>query len=118
MRRDKAQSGAPEPALEPVDFIYENHKIRAFDDGEKIWLIADDLAVVLGYSQADRLTRVIDDDEKGTHTVRTLGGPQELLTVSESGCYHAIFKSRKPGAQKFRRWITETVIPEIARTGR
>lgn len=118
MPTDKAQSGASEPVLEPVDFIYENQKIRAFDDGENLWLVADDLAVVLGYSQANRLTLVIDEDEVSRHTVTTLRGPKELLTVSESGCYHAIMKSRKPGAQKFRRWITETVIPEIGRTGR
>lgn len=104
--------------LEPVEFDFNTHPIRAFTDGEQVWLIADDIANILGYSQADRLTLVVDEDERSHHTVRTLGGPQSLLTVSESGCYHAIFKSRKPGAQKFRRWITGTVLPEIRRTGR
>jgi len=37
--------------------------------------------------------------------------------VTESGLYHLIFISRKPEAKKFRRWVTEEVLPNIRETG-
>lgn len=40
-----------------------------------------------------------------------------MLIVSESGLYSLIFKSRKPEAKTFKRWITHEVIPAIRRTG-
>lgn len=41
--------------------------------------------------------------------------PRYLLR--ESGLYQLIFKSRKPEAQKFVKWITDEVLPSIRRTG-
>ena len=60
----------------------------------------------------------IDDDERGTTTVRTAGGPQEVLTINESGLYSLIFTSRKPQAKRFRKWVTSEVLPAIRQTGR
>ena len=61
--------------------------------------------------------RFLDDDEKGVHTVRTLGGNQELMVVNEPGLYHLTFKSRKPEANAFRRWVFHEVLPSIRKTG-
>ena len=47
----------------------------------------------------------------------TPGGPQEMSTVTESGLYTLIFKSRKPVAKRFRKWVTSEVLPEIRRKG-
>lgn len=49
-------------------------------------------------------------DEKGLSTVQTLGGPQEMTIISESGLYAAILKSRKPEARQFRSWVTGEVL--------
>ena len=43
--------------------------------------------------------------------VATLGGEQDLLTVSEPGLYSIILRSRKPQAKAFKRWVTHDVIP-------
>ena len=43
----------------------------------------------------------LEVDEKGTAIVRTPGGKQEMLTVTEAGLYRLIFKSRKPVAPAF-----------------
>ena len=37
--------------------------------------------------------------------------------INEAGLYHAIWQSRKPVAKKFRRWVYETVLPQIRKTG-
>lgn len=85
-------------------------------DGEP-WFVAADIARVLGYSEAYAMTRTLDDDEKGPHTVRTPGGDQSLTVISESGLYSAILRSRIEGAKAFKRWITREVIPSIRKTG-
>lgn len=41
-----------------------------------------------------------------------------MLTVNESGLYALIFKSRKPEAKAFRKWVTSEVLPSIRKTGK
>ena len=48
------------------------------DDGEP-WFVASDAARILGYREAHRLTRGLDDDERGPHIVGTPGGEQEVV---------------------------------------
>ena len=40
-----------------------------------------------------------------------------MWLVNESGLYNLIFQSRKPEAKKFRKWVTNEVLPSIRRTG-
>lgn len=88
------------------------HEIRVvIRDGEP-WFVASDIA------DAPNMSRILDDDEKGTHIVSTLGGNQEITIISESGLYHAVLKSRKPQAKAFRKWVTSEVLPAIRKTGR
>ena len=63
------------------------------------------------------MTRRLDEDEKGTRKVRTLGGNQEMNMISESGLYASILGSNKPEAKPFRKWITGEVLPSIRKTG-
>lgn len=85
-------------------------------DGE-IWFVATDVAAALGYRNAPDMVRNLDDDEKGTQTVRTPGGEQDVSVINESGLYAAILKSRRPEAKRFKRWVTGDVLPSIRKTG-
>lgn len=40
-----------------------------------------------------------------------------MLIINESGLYALIFKSRKPEAKAFRKWVTSEVLPTIRKTG-
>lgn len=40
-----------------------------------------------------------------------------MLTVNESGLYCLIFRSRKPQARLFRKWVTAEVLPAIRKSG-
>ena len=62
---------------------------------------------------ASDMTRRLDPDEKGTRSVRTLGGTQDLTVITESGLYNAILGSKVEGAKAFRRWVTSEVLPSI-----
>ncbi len=63
------------------------------------------------------MNRCIDDEDKGWAEVPTPGGKQRVLVINESGVYAATFKSRKPSAKAFRRWVTSEVLPSIRRVG-
>jgi prophage antirepressor-like protein len=72
---------------------------------------------VLGIKDASDAVSRLEDDEKGTGITGTLGGQQEVLVISESGLYALIFRSRKPAAVRFRKWVTQEVLPAIRTAG-
>lgn len=100
-----------------IPFIREGRTFRALDIDGQPWFVAADVASILGYSATAALTRTLDDDERGVHTLHTPGGDQEMTIVSESGLYSAILRSRVPGAAEFKRWVTHEVIPSIRKRG-
>ncbi len=85
-------------------------------DGEP-WFVAATVAKALGYRMASDMTRRLDDDEKGTRSVRTPGGEQSMNVISEPGLYSAILGSKLQSAKAFKRWVTHDVIPSIRRHG-
>lgn len=100
--------------------VFENSnfgKIRVLEiDGEP-WFIAVDIAKVLDYRTAYDMTRILDEDEKGTQIVRTPGGNQNVIVINESGLYSSILRSRKPEAKQFKKWVTSEVLPSIRKYG-
>lgn len=80
------------------------------------WFVARDVCDCLGLDSSN-ISKLLDEDEKGSYTVRTLGGDQRMLTINESGLYSLVLRSRKPEAKAFKRWITHEVLPSIRKTG-
>lgn len=81
------------------------------------WFVAKDVCDCLGIVNSRDALSSLDADEKGVATADTLGGNQEMQTVSEAGLYLLIFRSRKPEAKDFKRWVTHEVLPSIRKTG-
>lgn len=100
-----------------VPFEFGSHEVRVVDVGGEPWFIAGDVSRVLGYRDAFNMVRRLDMEDKGTQSVSTPGGAQEMAIISEPGLYAAILGSQVDGAREFKRWVTHTVIPEIRRTG-
>lgn len=106
---------------EIVPQVFENSEfgaIRAMhdEDGEPCF-VASDIAKALGYRDAEKMTRRLDDDEKGTRSVGTPGGEQQMTVITEAGMYSAILGSKVEGAKRFRRWVTHDVLPALRRDG-
>ena len=59
----------------------------------------------------------LEDEEKLPYVMHRAGQKRYLNIVSESGLYALIFKSNKPSANKFRKWVTKEVIPTIRKQG-
>ena len=91
--------------------------IRAFTEDGEPWFVASDVAKALGYRMASDMTRRLDDDEKGTRSMRTPGGEQEMAVITEAGLYNAILGSKVPGAKDFKRWVTHDVLPALRAKG-
>lgn len=85
-------------------------------DGES-WFVASDIAKALGYRDAEKMTRRLDEDEKGTRSVGTPGGNQDMTVITEAGMYAAILGSKIPEAKAFKRWVTHEVLPSIRKSG-
>lgn len=98
------------------DFKGDGIRVILDDAGEPKW-IATEVCKVAAIKNVSMALSRLDDDEKGISTIDTLGGPQELLTISESGLYSLILTSRKPEAKAFKKWITSEVLPAIRKTG-
>ena len=98
-------------------FTFEHNNVRTLGDPISPQFIASDLAVILGYQSTKDATRILDDDEKGVVEIETNGGKQKMTTVTESGMYALVLKSRRPEAKAFRKWVTSEVLPSIRKTG-
>ncbi len=109
--------------------IFQNDRfgtIRALIvDGEPE-LVASDVAKALRYRKASDMTRTLDADEKGAHTMRTLGGDQQVSTLTESGFYRVVLQRKaacvkdeatRASVEAFQRWVTHEVLPAIRRDG-
>ena len=101
-----------------VQFSFESSSIRTLGDAISPLFVAADVAAILGYGSTKDATRILDDDEKLTASIDTNGGKQSMTAVTESGLYAMIFKSKRPEAKRFRKWVTSEVLPAIRKTGR
>jgi len=100
-----------------LSFPFAGRDVRVVGTKDAPHFVAADVCVVLDIANSRQALTRLDEDEKGVRSVDTLGGPQEMATVTESGIYHLAFSSRKPEAQAFRRWVTGEVLPAIRRRG-
>lgn len=77
-------------------------QVRVVDvDGEP-WFVARDVCECLELGNPRTSIALLDEDEKGVHTMDTPGGQQEMSIVSEAGLYSLILRSRKTRGQGFQ----------------
>jgi len=105
-------------ALAFHDFGFEGQTVRAMERAGAPWFVAQDVCACLEIGNHRDAVAKLDEDEKGVGITDTLGGPQEMLIVSESGVYGLVFRSRKDAARRFRRWVTSEVLPALRHSGR
>lgn len=99
-------------------FNFGVEPVRVVERDAQPWFVAADVCRVLEHSNSRMAVQDLDEDEKGVSNAYTPGGQQEMTVISESGLYALIFKSRKPQARKFRKWVTGEVLPALREHGR
>lgn len=95
-------------------FSFENSQVRTTGTAENPLFVAVDIATVLGYSNARKAVYAhVDEEDRLKAIVETEGGKQEVVCVNESGLYALIFGSKLESAKRFKRWVTNEVLPAI-----
>lgn len=117
MLNKKETSPAIAGEVEVFNFSQEKTPVRVQLINNEPWFVAKDVCEVLGIANHKDTVSRLDDDERGSVLMDTLGGVQRMSAVSESGLYSLIFQSRKPEARKFRKWVTGEVLPSLRRKG-
>ena len=100
-----------------IPFFFGTKEIRSvLIDGEP-WFVAKDVCDVLDLENVTKAVESLDEDELTLLQVRAGGQRREMNCVNESGLYALIFKSRKPQARAFRKWVTSEVLPALRKHG-
>ena len=87
-------------------------------DGET-YFVGKDVATALGYKNTkDALMRHVDVEDKEGSGITTPSGIQPMVVINESGLYSLILSSKLDSARRFKRWITNEVLPAIRKNGR
>ena len=101
--------------------IWENPEfgeLRIVDMNGEPWMVGKDVAQALGYKNPrDAIARHVDAEDKGVVKHDTPSGEQEMTIINESGLYSLVLSSKLPGAKRFRRWVTNEVLPSIRKDG-
>jgi prophage antirepressor-like protein len=103
-----------EKSIKAFRFNAENQDIRTIVIENEPWFVAKDICNILGHTNSRVAVQMLDDDERGKKSLPRQG---ETWIINESGLYNLIFRSNKPQAKVFRKWVTDTVLPTIRRTG-
>ena len=102
-----------------IPFVFRDDPVRILMRGGEPWFVARDVCRVLDIRQPETAYARIPDDERDIGlTNDTTGREQETVILSEPGLYRMIFRSDKPQAEEFRRWVFHEVLPAIRKTGR
>jgi len=115
MKSKKPTAG--EGAGKALLFRYESGAFRVAGTPERPMFCAADVCAALGHTNAAAALHAIPEDEKGIRTFYTPGGRQKMVCLTEPGLYRLIFRSNKPEAERFRKWVFSEVLPSIRRSG-
>lgn len=105
--------------------IYENPEfgsVRTLSLDGIPYFVGKDVAEILGYSNTkDAISVHVDEEDKRViqrSENTTFEIPNRGLTViNESGMYSLVLSSKLPNARKFKRWVTNEVLPAIRKHG-
>jgi anti-repressor protein len=79
--------------------------------------VAKDVCDALGLENGRRAVQRLDADEKAAVTQSDGRQRRRMNVVTEPGLYKLIFRSDKPEAKAFFRWVAHEVLPQIRCTG-
>ena len=91
-------------------------EVDVYGTAESPLILAKDVADWIEHSDVSMMVKNVDEDEKVTNNVCTLGGSQNAWFLTEDGLYEVLMQSRKPIAKQFKKGIKE-ILKSIRRTG-
>ena len=95
--------------------LYKGTPIRTVRHNGDVWFSVADICERLELSNPRVVADSLAEDEKRKFRLRLQG--EESWCCNEPGVYRIIFRSNKPEAEAFRRWVFHEVLPSIRRRG-
>lgn len=93
-------------------------EIRTIEKDGEPWFVGKDVATALGYSDSfGSLKKHVDEEDKLVCQIDSAGQKRDITIINESGLYSLVLSSKLPTAKKFKRWVTNEVIPSIRKHG-
>ena len=114
------------------EFLNENFgQVRGMEINNVLWFVAKDVAISLKYSTTQKVTDKVDDEDiisLPKNQLTNLGnweqsGGKDVKLINEGGLYQVISSITKKDidrynySRKFKRWISNEVIPTLRNTG-
>ena len=114
------------------EFLNENFgQVRGMEINNVLWFVAKDVSISLKYSTTQKVTDKVDDDDiisLPKNQLTNLGnweqsGGKDVKLINEGGLYQVISSITKKDidrynySRKFKRWISNEVIPTLRNTG-
>lgn len=103
--------------------IWENPEfgeLRICEMNGEPWMVGVDVAKALGYAAPrNAIASHVDEEDKTSALIRGTGSNYKSMAIliNESGLYSLVLSSKLPGAKRFRRWVTNDVLPSIRKDG-
>lgn len=110
-------------------FNFNGQKVQVIMMENEPYFLGKEVAVILGYkNERDALSRHVDEEDvktlkykacRETRQAELWGGKDfsDKKLINESGLYSLILSSKLPSAKKFKRWVTNEVLPSIRKHG-
>jgi len=100
----------------------DNFDFRIVDRDGEPWFVLVDVCRALDLRNPSDAASRLDADEKMTLALTegqsgVRGGARSMTIINESGLFSLILRSDKPGAKRFKKWVTSEVLPSIRKTG-
>lgn len=96
----------------------------ATNEKGEVWVCLSDVCSILGLSNPAEVKKRLEADGCVEINVNTLrdsygisAGNPNLTFINEENLYSCIFRSNKPEAKKFQKWVFGEVLPCIRKTG-
>ena len=91
-------------------------EIKFYGSWENPLFLGKDVADWIEHSDVSTMLRKVDEEEKVTNNVCTLGGKQKAWFLTEDGLYEVLMQSRKPIARDLKKKI-KTHLKQMRQTG-
>lgn len=91
-------------------------EFKMYGTKEAPLFLAKDVAEWIEHSDVSTMLRKVDEEEKVTNNVCTLGGKQRAWFLTEDGLYEVLMQSRKPIAKAFKKEVKK-ILKQIRTTG-
>ncbi|MDC4241658.1 MULTISPECIES: phage antirepressor KilAC domain-containing protein [Clostridium] len=101
--------------------IFEEREVlgkdfKIYGTKENPLFLAKDVKEWIEHSDVSMMLKKVDEEEKVTNNVCTLGGIQQAWFLTEDGLYEVLMQSRKPIAKQFKKEVKK-ILKQIRTTG-